>query len=83
MISAGIFEQAMGAWNRAGNGLSYRPARIHRLKESILELHKTLKIPAQLGNSLAVAREGARPHLVTKEMGSLGESYPANHAQRS
>jgi hypothetical protein len=61
MISAGIFEQAMGARNRAGNGLSYRPARIHRLKESILELHKTSKIPAQLGNSVVVAREGARP----------------------
>jgi hypothetical protein len=30
-ISAGIFKQAMGARNRVGIGLSYRPARLHRL----------------------------------------------------
>ncbi len=28
--SAGIFEQSMGARNRVGIGLSYRPARLHR-----------------------------------------------------
>jgi hypothetical protein len=33
-FSAGIFEQSMGARNRAGIGLSYRPARLHRLAES-------------------------------------------------
>ncbi len=28
--SAGIFKQSMGARNRVGIGLSYRPTRIHR-----------------------------------------------------
>jgi hypothetical protein len=32
---AGILEQAMGARNRTGIGLSYRPARLHRMAESI------------------------------------------------
>jgi hypothetical protein len=32
---AGIFRQSMGARNRVGRGLSYRPARLHRLAESI------------------------------------------------
>jgi hypothetical protein len=30
---AGIFKQAMGARNRGGIGLSYRPARLNRLSE--------------------------------------------------
>jgi hypothetical protein len=33
--SAGILEQSMGARNRVGVGLSYRPARIYRLAELI------------------------------------------------
>jgi hypothetical protein len=36
--SAGIFKQSMGARNRLGIGLSYRPARLHRLAELILEI---------------------------------------------
>ncbi len=32
---AGIFKQSMGARNRVGIGLSYRPARLHRLVEFI------------------------------------------------
>ncbi len=33
---AGIFKQSMGARNRVGNGLSYRPAGLeHRLADSI------------------------------------------------
>ncbi len=47
---AGIFKQSMGARNRAGKGLSYRPARPHRLAEFIPwipGLHKRLKIRAQ------------------------------------
>jgi hypothetical protein len=32
---AGIFKQSMGARNRIGRGLSYRPARLHRLAELI------------------------------------------------
>jgi len=34
-LYAGIFKQSMGARNRAGIGLSYRPARPHRLAEFI------------------------------------------------
>ncbi len=34
-ISAGIFKQSIGARNRVGTGLSYRPASLHRLAESI------------------------------------------------
>ncbi len=30
---AGIFKQSTGARNRIGIGLSYRPARLHRLAE--------------------------------------------------
>jgi hypothetical protein len=51
--SAGIFKQSMGARNPVGIGLSYRPARLHRLAagvmdslESILGLLKFLKIQA-------------------------------------
>ncbi len=32
---AGILEQSMGARNRVGIGLLYRPARLHRLAELI------------------------------------------------
>ncbi len=35
LTRAGIFKQSMGARNRVGMGLSYRPARLHRLAESI------------------------------------------------
>ncbi len=43
---AGIFKQSMGAKNREGIGMPYRPARLHMLAESILELLKGLKIRA-------------------------------------
>jgi hypothetical protein len=33
--SAGISEQSLWARNRAGIGLSYRPARLHRMAVSI------------------------------------------------
>jgi hypothetical protein len=33
--SAGIVKQSVGARNRVGIGLSYRPARLHRLAELI------------------------------------------------
>jgi hypothetical protein len=45
--SAGILEQSMGARNQVGIGLPYRPARLHRLAESIPGLFKSLKIPSQ------------------------------------
>jgi hypothetical protein len=32
--SAGILKQSVGARNRVGIGLSYRPARLHRLAET-------------------------------------------------
>ncbi len=32
---AGIFKESMGARNRGGIGLSYRPARLHRLAEFV------------------------------------------------
>jgi hypothetical protein len=35
IISAGNLEQFMGVKNQIGIGLSYRPARLHRLTESI------------------------------------------------
>jgi hypothetical protein len=35
LLCAGNFEQSMGAKNREEIGLSYRPARLHRLAESI------------------------------------------------
>ncbi len=47
-MPAGIFEQDMRARNRVGIGLSYRPARLHRLAEAIPGLLKNLKIPAQI-----------------------------------
>jgi hypothetical protein len=40
VISAGILEQPMVARNRVGIGLSYRPARLQRLAESIAGLLK-------------------------------------------
>jgi hypothetical protein len=45
--SAGILEQSKGARNRLGVGLSYLPARLNRLAESIPGLLKSLKIPSQ------------------------------------
>jgi hypothetical protein len=33
VYSAGIFYQSMEAGNRVGIGLSYRPARLHRLAD--------------------------------------------------
>ncbi len=47
IASAGILEQSMGAGNQVGIRLSYRPARLHRLAESIPGLLKSLKIPSQ------------------------------------
>ncbi len=43
---AGILKQSMGARNRVGIGLLYRPAMLHRLAELIPWLHKCLKIRA-------------------------------------
>jgi hypothetical protein len=45
--SALISKQSMGARNRVGIGLSYRPARLHRLAELFPGLLKSFKIRAQ------------------------------------
>jgi hypothetical protein len=42
--SAGILEQSMGARNRVGTELSFRPHRLRHLAESIPWLLKSLKI---------------------------------------
>jgi hypothetical protein len=39
-----VLQFSMGARKRTGIGLSYRPARLHRLAESIPGLPKSLKI---------------------------------------
>ncbi len=44
LYCAGILEQSMRARNREGIGLSYRPARLQRLAESIPGLLKSFKI---------------------------------------
>jgi hypothetical protein len=48
LICAGILEKSLVARsrNRVGIGLPFRPARLHRLAESILGLLKSLKIPS-------------------------------------
>jgi hypothetical protein len=53
---AGIFKKSMGTRHRVGIGLSYRPARLHRLAESIPGLHNRLKIRA-----LYTANESPHP----------------------
>jgi hypothetical protein len=35
LVRAGFFKESMGARNRGGMGLSYRPAGLHRLAEFI------------------------------------------------
>jgi hypothetical protein len=50
--SARIFEQSMGARNQVGIGFLYRPARLQRLVESISGLHRSLKIPPQIEESV-------------------------------
>ncbi len=50
--SAKILEQSMEARkNRVGIGLSYRPARLHSVAESIPGLDKSLNIPTQVYQS--------------------------------
>jgi hypothetical protein len=52
---AGIFEQSMGARDRVGGiGLSFRPASLQRLAESILGLLKSLKIRALHAQSTVI-----------------------------
>jgi hypothetical protein len=46
--SAGVLEQSMGATNRVGIELSYRPGRMHRLAESIPGLLEGLEMPSQV-----------------------------------
>jgi hypothetical protein len=55
---AEIFKQSMGARNRLGIGLSYRPARLHSLAVLILGLLKSLNIRALVSTCVKVSREG-------------------------
>ncbi len=68
---AGIFKQIMGARNRVGIGLSYRPARLHSLAELVpwnlyLGLLKSLKIRAPI-------------HRKQPAYGALLSSHPHMH----
>ncbi len=62
--SAGILEQSMRVRSRVGIGLSYRPARLCRLAESIPGLFSSLKISPQystgIGRSCTISV--ANPH---------------------
>jgi hypothetical protein len=67
ILRAGIFKKSMGARHWGGIGLSYRPARLHRLAEfipfwSIPGPHKHLKIRA-----LCVISECALGHSLSPE----------------
>jgi hypothetical protein len=42
--SDGILEQSIGARNRVGIGLSFRPARLNRLAESIPKFKNTISV---------------------------------------
>jgi hypothetical protein len=44
LIYAGIFKQSVGARNRGGIGLSYRPASLRRLVE-LIDLNQVLDSP--------------------------------------
>ncbi len=54
----------MGARNRVGKGLLYRPARLHRLAESIHWLHKRLKLRNWVG--IWLSHRPARLHRLTE-----------------
>jgi hypothetical protein len=49
----------MGAWNQVGIGLSYRPARLHRLAESI-PLGIDCLAPGKFKNTVSVFRKRSR-----------------------
>jgi hypothetical protein len=75
---AGIFEQSMGARNRVGTWLSYRPAKLHSSQpggtgylESILGLLKSLKIPALSRNWVVVLARQALHRLAESILGFL------------
>jgi hypothetical protein len=68
LSGAGIFKHSMGARNRVGIGLSYRPARLHRLAE--FNLHKRFKIRASFSRQTRLYRldEAAR---VARNFGNI------------
>jgi hypothetical protein len=75
VTSAGIYKQSMGAGNRVGVGLSYRPARLHTQTggigslESILGLLKSLKIRAQVPNLLRAEQHNIAIMLQWEKLG--------------
>jgi hypothetical protein len=56
---AGILKQSMGAGNRVGIGLSYLPARLHRLAEFIPRI--------RFLGSINVQKYGLRIHIRTHQ----------------
>jgi hypothetical protein len=65
---AGIFKKTMGARHRVGIGLSYRPARLHRLAE-LMPWHRFLVSIRVLKYQLCITemRVGGRSELYTEE----------------
>jgi hypothetical protein len=80
--SDGIFRQSIGARNRVGIGLSHRPARLHRLAESIPGIHKRLKIPAQDSQINATGEWIFKPLFLGLYAGTV-PSLAANIAENS
>jgi hypothetical protein len=79
LLRAGIFKKSMGARNREGIGLSYRPARLHRLAEFIpwnqfRGAHNHLKIRAQSTKS------GKNQSVHSFRSSGLWEGSNNNHA---
>jgi hypothetical protein len=52
LCCAGILEQSIGAGNQVETGLSFRPASIHRLAESIPGLFESLKLTSMTTTNL-------------------------------
>jgi hypothetical protein len=65
----------MGAKNRVGIGLSYRPARLHRLGESIPGLLQSKKMPAPYTYSHREEGKGGRVKPERKVRGNSSESW--------
>jgi hypothetical protein len=73
VICAAILGQSMGVRNRVGIGLSYRPARLHRLAEStpwelIPGLLKSLKIRALFSRNNELELTKTVPHRLVKHL---------------
>jgi hypothetical protein len=84
-LTAGIFKQSLGARNRVGIGLSYRPTRLDSLaeffsSESILGLLKSLKIRA-LDSNPGLVSTNSKPNNCSRRLvfTKLVKMAVANH----